>query len=72
MPANNGFNQAPGNAANPPLNPALRPQRLFHKVELAMKQVDKKLKTATIIGTWLSDDEMKDFRKTIREIIRQE
>lgn len=72
MSANNGINQAPSNAANPPLNPALRPQRLFHKVQLAMKQVDKKLETATIIGTWLSDDEMKDFSRTIRKIIRQE
>jgi hypothetical protein len=55
-----------------PLNPSLRPQRLFHKVGIAMKAVDKKLfdKKVTGLSDWLADDEMDDFRRTIRCIIR--
>jgi hypothetical protein len=57
-----------------PLNPALRPQRLYLKVELAMKAVDKKLsdRSVTAISDWLSVEEMKGFRRTVRNIIRQD
>ncbi|KAF3001031.1 hypothetical protein E8E14_005951 [Neopestalotiopsis sp. 37M] len=55
-----------------PLNPALRPQRLFHKVEIAMKTVDKKLFDRNVTGfsDLLTDDDMAHFRRAIRRIIR--
>jgi hypothetical protein len=55
-----------------PLNPALRPQRLFHKVQIAMKAVDKKLfdKSVTGFSDWLTVSDMNEFRGTIRRIIR--
>ncbi|ETS78842.1 hypothetical protein PFICI_08695 [Pestalotiopsis fici W106-1] len=57
-----------------PLNPRLRPQRLHHKVNNAMKVVDKKLddKNATALSDWLSAEEMVQFRRTVREIVRRE
>lgn len=57
-----------------PLNPALRPQRLFHKVQIAMKAVDKKLFDNTVTGfsDWLSVGDMNEFRGTIRRIIRSD
>lgn len=66
MSTNNG--QQPGGAA--PLNLARRPQRLYAKVEIAMKVVNKKLKDETRIGEWLSDVEMVVFRRSIRMSIR--
>ncbi|KAK6208057.1 hypothetical protein LQW54_007102 [Pestalotiopsis sp. IQ-011] len=60
--------QQPGGTAL--LNPARRPQRLYAKVEIAMKVVDKKLEDETRIGEWLSDEEMVEFRRSIRMIIR--
>lgn len=57
-----------------PLNPALRPQRLFHKVGIAMKAIDKRLFDESITGLskWLSDEDMATFRRTCRRIIRDE
>ncbi|KAI0138282.1 hypothetical protein BJ166DRAFT_598782 [Pestalotiopsis sp. NC0098] len=59
-----------GPAGARPLNPARRPQRLFAKIQIAMKIVNQKLDEQTLIGTWLSDGEMAEFRRTIRTNIR--
>lgn len=60
--------QQPGGAAV--LNPARRPQRLYAKVQIAMGLANKLLDEATIIATWLSDEDMISFRQAIRAIIR--
>lgn len=65
-------NQGGGSATAPGLNPALRPQRLYAKIEICIKIVDKKLRHATTIPLLLSADELKDFRKTVRGIIRRD
>lgn len=63
-------NQAAGGAPAAPLNPARRPQRLYAKTQIAMNIVDEKLKQATKIPEWLSAEQLKDFLKTVRSIIR--
>lgn len=72
--ATTGGNAATTSSRDRPLNPALRPQRLFHKVQIAMKAVDKKLfhSNVTGISDWLNEDEMSAFRRAIRQIIRVE
>jgi hypothetical protein len=70
--ASNGIDGATTSSRDRPLNPALRPQRLFHKVQIAMKAVDKKLFDSNVTGIsdWLNEDEMSAFRRAIRQIIR--
>lgn len=53
------------------LNPRMRPQRLFQKVEIAMRIAKKKLEdpSQTTFSEWISDEDMKTLRLTIRDII---
>lgn len=57
-----------------PLNPCLRPQRLFQKVQVAMEIVQEKVKDKkqTRLSEWLSKDELEQFHLAVRSIIRKQ
>lgn len=57
-----------------PLNPRLRPQRLFQKVQVAMEIVKEKVmdKKQTALSEWLSKDELEQFQLAVRSIIRKQ
>lgn len=57
-----------------PLNPDRRPQRLYHKIKVAMAIVDKRIhdEKFTAIGLWLGQEDLHKFRDTIRGSIRAE
>lgn len=57
-----------------PLNPRLRPQRLFQKVQVALEIVKEKVmdKKQTTLSEWLSKDELEQLRLAVRSIIRKQ
>ncbi|KAI0138277.1 hypothetical protein BJ166DRAFT_598776 [Pestalotiopsis sp. NC0098] len=56
-----------------PLNPSRRPQRLYQKVQVAMSIVKEKLKDPeqTKLGEWLSENEIEQFQRAVRKVIRK-
>ncbi|KAK6220553.1 hypothetical protein LQW54_001998 [Pestalotiopsis sp. IQ-011] len=69
---------APGNIAAPAvnqqqLNDARRPQRLYHKLKVAMKLADKRIsdRKFTEIGHFLPEDKLAEFKLEVRAQIRR-
>lgn len=54
------------------LNPRLRPQRLFQKVQVAM-EIAKKIKDSNqvTISEWISEPDMERFLLAVRGIVRK-
>ncbi|KAI4592067.1 hypothetical protein KJ359_011942 [Pestalotiopsis sp. 9143b] len=55
------------------LNEARRPQRLYHKVKVAMKLANKRIsdRRFTEIGHFLSDEKLAEFKQEVRVQIRR-
>ncbi|KAI4591595.1 hypothetical protein KJ359_012779 [Pestalotiopsis sp. 9143b] len=55
------------------LNPRLRPQRLFQKVQVAMEIAKKKIKDSNqvTISEWISEPDMERFLLAVRGIVRK-
>ncbi|KAI0138274.1 hypothetical protein BJ166DRAFT_598773 [Pestalotiopsis sp. NC0098] len=67
--ADDSSNATPGHV----LNPRLRPQRLFQKIEVAMHIAKKKImdNNQITIAEWISESDMEKLMRVIREIIHK-